>query len=77
MLADEIPAGDDPAVVAEVVVKAATSPSPKLRYPAGPLARRLALLKRFAPARLLDNGIRRSFKLGSAPRPHQVAQKVR
>lgn len=77
VLADEIPAGDDPAVVAEVVVKAATSPTPKLRYPAGPLARRLALLKRLAPARLLDKGIRRSFKLGSAPASHQVPQSAR
>ncbi len=77
VLADEITAGDDPAVVADVVVKAATSPRPKLRYPAGPLARRLALLKRIAPVRLLDSGIRRSFKLGSAPASHQVPQNVR
>ncbi|UMB68177.1 oxidoreductase [Mycobacterium paraterrae] len=77
VLADAIPAGDDPAVVAEVVVRAATSVSPKLRYPAGPLARRLALLKRIAPAAVLDNGIRKSFKLGSAPRAHHVPQNVR
>ncbi|OBK40874.1 short-chain dehydrogenase/reductase [Mycobacterium sp. 1245111.1] len=77
VLADAIPAGDDPAVVAAVVLKAATSATPKLRYPAGPLARRLALLKRFAPARVLDSGIRRSFKLGSAPQSHQVAEVAR
>jgi NAD(P)-dependent dehydrogenase (short-subunit alcohol dehydrogenase family) len=77
VLAASIPAGDDPAVVADVVVKAATSASPKLRYPAGPAARRLALLKRIAPAALLDSGIRKSFKLGSAPRSHQVPQHVR
>ena len=76
VIADSIPAGDDPAVVADVVVKAATSATPKLRYPAGPAARRLALLKKLAPAALLDNGIRRTFKLGSAPQS-QVPQGVR
>jgi hypothetical protein len=60
--------GDDPAVVARVVVKAATSRTPKLRYPAGPLARRLALLKKYAPAGLLDNGIRKANKLTKAPK---------
>src|SRR5271168_2115392 len=69
-------AGDDPAVVARVVLKAATSRTPKLRYPAGPLARRLSLLKKYAPAGLLDNGIRKANKLGSAPKSHQVPQKV-
>ena len=59
--------GDDPAVVARVVVKAATSRRPKLRYPAGPLARRLALLKKYAPAGLLDNGIRKANKLTKVP----------
>jgi NAD(P)-dependent dehydrogenase (short-subunit alcohol dehydrogenase family) len=73
--------GDDPAVVARVVVKAATSRRPKLRYPAGPLARRLALLKKYAPAGLLDNGIRKANKLTKAPKPAvtskpQVPQKV-
>jgi NAD(P)-dependent dehydrogenase (short-subunit alcohol dehydrogenase family) len=77
VIADSIPTGDDPAVVADVVVKAATSAKPKPRYPAGPAARRLALLKRVAPAGLLDNGIRKAFKLTSAPRSHQVPQNVR
>ncbi len=55
--------GDDPQVVAQVVLKAATSRRPRLRYPAGPFAKRLALLKKFAPAGLLDNGIRKANKL--------------
>src|ERR1700736_3451638 len=54
VIAEELHSGDDPAVVARVVLKAATSRRPKLRYPAGPLARRLALLKKYAPAGLLD-----------------------
>jgi NAD(P)-dependent dehydrogenase (short-subunit alcohol dehydrogenase family) len=76
-LAKAVRAGDDPAVVAAAVLKAATDRTPKLRYPAGPLARRLALLKKYAPAGLLDNGIRKANKLGSAPRSSQVPQKVR
>jgi NAD(P)-dependent dehydrogenase (short-subunit alcohol dehydrogenase family) len=77
VLAGAIRAGDDPAVVAQVVLKAATSRSPRLRYPAGPLARRLALVKKFAPAALLDKGIRTANKLGTAPKPNQVPQNVR
>jgi short-subunit dehydrogenase len=56
-------AGDDPAVVAHVVLKAATDRTPKLRYPAGPLARRLSLLRKFAPSSLLDKGIRKASNL--------------
>jgi NAD(P)-dependent dehydrogenase (short-subunit alcohol dehydrogenase family) len=61
-------AGDDPAVVAHVVLKAATDRTPKLRYPAGPLSRRLSLLRRFAPAALLDKGIRKASNLTTAPK---------
>jgi NAD(P)-dependent dehydrogenase (short-subunit alcohol dehydrogenase family) len=77
VITESLHSGDDPAVVARAVVKAATSRSPKLRYPAGPLARRLAFLKKFAPAGLLDSGIRKANKLGKAPKPTaQVPQKV-
>lgn len=55
--------GDEPDVVAEVVLKAAAAPQPKLRYTAGALANRLRLLRRFAPARLLDAGIRKDLRL--------------
>jgi NAD(P)-dependent dehydrogenase (short-subunit alcohol dehydrogenase family) len=70
-----VQAGDDPAVVADVVVKAATNRTWKLRYPAGPQSRQLARLKKLAPAGLLDKGIRKAFKLDSAPGP-AVASKV-
>jgi NAD(P)-dependent dehydrogenase (short-subunit alcohol dehydrogenase family) len=70
-------AGDDPSVVAKVVLKAATSRTPKLRYPAGPLARQLTVLKKFAPAAVLDKGIRKANKLHAAPKPNQVPQNVR
>ena len=70
-------AGDDPSVVAKVALKAATSRSPKLRYPAGPLARQLTVLKKFAPEALLDKGIRKANNLAKAPKPNQVPQNVR
>lgn len=69
-LTQAVHAGDDPAVVAQVVLKAATSRTPKLRYPAGPMARRLSLLKRFAPVALLDKGIRKENRLTTAPKPN-------
>jgi NAD(P)-dependent dehydrogenase (short-subunit alcohol dehydrogenase family) len=75
-LTKAVRAGDDPAVVARVVVKAATSRAPELRYPAGPLARRLALLKKYAPAGLLDTGIRRANGLTKAPKPVAAASRV-
>src|SRR5215217_416579 len=42
--------GDDPAVVAKVILTAAIDTRPKLRYPAGPLARRISALRRLTPA---------------------------
>jgi len=54
---------EDPRVVADVVLKAATAATPKVRYPAGVRARRLRLLRRFAPARLVDAGIRKDLRL--------------
>jgi len=56
-------AAEEPGVVADVVLEAASAPSPKLRYTAGALARRLRLLRRFAPAGLLDTGIRKDLRL--------------
>jgi NAD(P)-dependent dehydrogenase (short-subunit alcohol dehydrogenase family) len=70
-------AGDDPSVVAKVALKAATSRTPKLRYPAGPLARQLTVLKKFAPEALLDKGIRKANNLTKAPKSNQVPLNVR
>ncbi|HWC30262.1 MAG TPA: oxidoreductase [Dehalococcoidia bacterium] len=52
-----------PRVVADVVLKAATAADPKVRYPAGVLARRLRLLRRFVPAGRVDAGIRKDLRL--------------
>jgi NAD(P)-dependent dehydrogenase (short-subunit alcohol dehydrogenase family) len=51
--------GDDPSVVARVIVEAATTTKPRLRYTAGSVARRAALLRRFAPHVAFDRQIRR------------------
>ena len=52
-----------PGIVAEVVLKAASAARPRLRYTAGGLAGRLTLLRRFAPAGLVDAGIRKDLRL--------------
>src|SRR5439155_1727661 len=56
-------AADEPGVVADVVLKAARAPRPKLRYTAGALARRMRLLRSLAPAGLVDAGIRKELRL--------------
>jgi NAD(P)-dependent dehydrogenase (short-subunit alcohol dehydrogenase family) len=58
-----IGSGDEPGAVADVVLEAASAARPKLRYPAGGLANRLRLLRRFAPAGLLDSAIRKDLGL--------------
>ncbi|MFZ6775575.1 oxidoreductase [Undibacterium sp. Ji83W] len=54
---------EGPEVVAETVLKAASVQHPKLRYTAGSLAYRLRLLRTFAPASLMDAGIRKDLRL--------------
>ncbi len=58
-----VEAGDEPSVVADVVLKAASEAHPKLRYTAGGVAGRLRLLRRFAPAGMVDAGIRKDLQL--------------
>jgi NAD(P)-dependent dehydrogenase (short-subunit alcohol dehydrogenase family) len=67
-LTEVMTAADDPDIVADVVLTAASALRPKLRYTAGRLASRLRLLRRFAPAAVLDAGIRRDLRL-DAPMP--------
>jgi short-subunit dehydrogenase len=54
---------EDPAVVAETVLLAATANRPKLRYTAGKQAKVLSLLRAFAPASAVDAGIRKNLRL--------------
>lgn len=66
VLAKVMASADQPSVVAEVVLQAARAARPKLRYPAGGLANRLRLLRRFAPAGLVDAGIRKDLRLDAS-----------
>jgi hypothetical protein len=59
--------GDKPGVVADAVLKAALAAHPKLRYSVGGRASRLRFLRRFAPAGLMDAGIRRDLRLDTMP----------
>lgn len=60
---EAVEAGDDPNVVADVVLKAAIAVRPRIRYTAGGLACRLQFLRRFAPAFLVDAGVRKDLRL--------------
>ena len=62
-LKEVIAAADEPGVVADVVLQAASAARPKVRYPAGGVASRLRLLRRFAPAGVVDVGIRKDLRL--------------
>ena len=53
---------DGPEVVAEMVLTAAQAGRPKLHYTPG-LAKRMQLLRRFAPASVLDAGVRKDLRL--------------
>ena len=53
---------DGPDVVAEIVLKAARTAHPKIHYAPG-LAGRMRLLRRFAPAGVLDAGVRKDLRL--------------
>jgi NAD(P)-dependent dehydrogenase (short-subunit alcohol dehydrogenase family) len=63
VVAEAVKGGDAPATVAKAIVAAATDPTPKLRYTAGPLAGRLSMLRRIVPARAFDKQIRKFNKL--------------
>lgn len=68
-----VASAESPAVVADTVLKAAEAARPKLRYAAGRLANRLRLLRRFAPAGLVDAGIRKDLQLDAV----KVSQSLR
>jgi NAD(P)-dependent dehydrogenase (short-subunit alcohol dehydrogenase family) len=62
-LKEVIASADEPGIVADVVLEAASAARPKLRYTAGRVASRVRLLRRFAPAGVLDSGIRKDLQL--------------
>ena len=52
-----------PRVVAETLLGIVSSPSPRLRYQIGQQAKSGARLRRFLPAGMLEQGVRRTFSL--------------
>lgn len=66
---------DEPGVVAQTLLTAAEATHPKLRYAVGGRASRLRWLRRFAPAGLVDAGIRKNLRLDelTAARPPSAA----
>jgi short-subunit dehydrogenase len=54
-----IETGDAPEVVADAVVKAATTEAPKRRYTAGKQARQVRFLRRFLPEAIVDRSLRK------------------
>ncbi|MEU9229358.1 oxidoreductase [Streptomyces massasporeus] len=63
VVADAVTGGDSPTVVAQAIVTAATARKPRLRSTAGPFAQRISLLRRFVPAPVFDQQIRKFNKL--------------
>jgi len=63
-------AGDEPEMVAEAVLEAATSKKPRLRYPAGSRAGLLRRLRRYLPASILDGALRKEFGLDDTGAKH-------
>jgi NAD(P)-dependent dehydrogenase (short-subunit alcohol dehydrogenase family) len=62
-LQEAVAAADEPGIIAGVVLQAAAAARPKLRYTAGRVASRLRWLRRFAPAGVMDAGIRKNLRL--------------
>ncbi len=55
--------GDSPDVVGAVVVRAATAHTPRRRYTAGDVARRIGFLRRFVPEAAFDKSLRKQMRL--------------
>jgi short-subunit dehydrogenase len=65
LIEENLSSGDDPAVVANVIVAAATDRNPKLRRTAGRTARTINAVHRVAPARSFDRVIRKFNRMPS------------
>ncbi|MDQ5973193.1 MAG: hypothetical protein QG661_402 [Actinomycetota bacterium] len=63
VIAEAMKAGDDSGDVAAVIVAAATTSKPRLRYTAGALASRVTKARRFVPAGVFDKQIRKTNRM--------------
>ncbi len=62
-MAGAVKEGDEPAVVAQAILAAASDPKPKLRYPAGARTARVHTMRRLVPAGLFDQQLRKLNRL--------------
>jgi short-subunit dehydrogenase len=60
-----IASGEDPAIVASVVLEALTTRSPRARYLAARGAKAVSVMRRLLPAGLFDKGLRKQFGLAT------------
>ena len=60
---DVMKTADSPEVVAEKLIEAATTASPRLRYTCGKVARQVSVLRRFVPERMFDKSLRKQMRL--------------
>lgn len=66
-IAEQETRGPGPELVAHAVLRIAGSPNPRLRYLIGRQARSVALLQRFLPDELFQQGLKRTFRLDTVP----------
>ena len=55
--------GDDPKVVAQAILRAASDKTPRRRYPAGKTARQISVLRRLVPSKMFDKSLRKQMGL--------------
>jgi len=65
LVAEAVKGGDEPSLVGDAIVAAATDERPKLRYTAGKLARRVSKARRYVPSGIFDKQIRKINKLAA------------
>ena len=63
LMHDAMKTADDPEVVAENLIEAATAVSPRRRYTCGKVARQVSVLRRFVPERMFDKSLRKQMRL--------------
>jgi NAD(P)-dependent dehydrogenase (short-subunit alcohol dehydrogenase family) len=68
---------EQPRVVADVVLRAASAARPKVRYTAGGLAGRLRFLRTYMPDGLMDAGVRKNLRLDAETTAARVPPSAR
>jgi NAD(P)-dependent dehydrogenase (short-subunit alcohol dehydrogenase family) len=63
VMRDAMTTADPPEVVAQAVLLAATTASPRRRYPTGKVARQISVLRRLVPSAMFDKSLRKQMRL--------------